>query len=221
MNSANEYRRAEQGSASGVFLVLTTLGFILATAFGIWAFVGMQENKTNLDKKIAAASEVAVQKAESEKDAEFAELEKNPFRKYTGSQTYGTLSFDFPKSWNAFVEEKERDVLLNFYAHPGVIPGLGDNVNFAFRGQIVNTPYQKKLAEYEKLQKNADVTIEPYRLPLVDEVLGVIIKGKIAKDKQGQLVLVPQRDKSFIFWTESPEYVTDFGKILETLTFVP
>lgn len=219
--STTAYKHAEQGSASGLFLVIMTLGFVFATAFGIWAFVGMQENKTNLDKKIAAATEVAVQKAESDKDAEFAELEKNPFRKYTGSQTYGTLTFEFPKSWNAYVEEKSRDVLLNFYAHPGVIPGLGDNVNFAFRTQIIDTPYQKKLDEFEKSQKNGDVTIEPYRLPKVDGVLGVMIKGKVSKDKQGQMVLVPQRDKTFMFWTESPEYAADFGKILETLTFIP
>lgn len=217
----NDYKRAQAGSASGVFLMVTTLGFILATAFGIWAFMGMQENKTNLDKKIAAATEVAVQKAESEKEAEFAELEKNPFRKYTGSQTYGTLTFEFPKNWNAFVEENSRTALLDFYAHPGVIPGLGENVNFAYRTQIVDVPYQKKVTEFEKLQEQGDVTIEPYRLPLVDGVLGIIVKGKITKEKQGSMVLVPQRDKTFIFWTESEEFLTDFGKILETLTFIP
>lgn len=217
----NDYKRAQAGSAAGVFLVFMTLGFILSTAFGIWAFVGMQDNKTNLDKKVAAATEVAVQKAESDKDAEFAELEKNPFRKYTGSQTYGTLSFEFPKSWNAYVEEKERDILLNFYAHPGVIPGLGDNVNFAFRAEIIDTSYQKKLQDYERLQKDNKVTVEPYRPKLVDGVLGVIVKGKVYKEKQGVLVVLPQRDKTFMFWTESPEYEADFTKILETLTFIP
>ena len=217
----NDYRRAQAGSAAGVFLFLMTIGFILATAFGIWAFIGMQDNKANLDKKIAAATEVAVQKAESEKDAQFAELEKNPFRKYTGSQTYGTLTFEFPKSWNAFVEEKDRDILLNFYAHPGVIPGLGDNVNFAFRAQIVDTSYQKKLADFERLQKDSKVTIEPYRPKLVAGVLGVVIKGAIAQNKQGQMVVLPQRDKTFIFWTESQEYMTDFDKIMETMSFIP
>lgn len=217
----NDYRREQAGSASGVFLMLTTLGFILATAFGIWAFMGMQENKTNLDKKIAAATEVAVQKAESEKEAEFAELEKNPFRKYTGSQTYGTLTFEFPKNWNAYVEENSRSALLDFYAHPGVIPGIGEKVNFAYRTQIVDVPYQKKATEYEKLQEQGDVTVEPYRLPLVDGVLGIIVKGKITREKQGSMVLVPQRDKTFIFWTESQEFEADFTKILETLTFIP
>lgn len=221
MSSSKDFRRAQAGSAAGVFLFIITLGFIASTAFGIWAFIGMQDNKNNLDKKIAAATEVAVQKAESDKDAQFAEEEKNPFRKYTGSQTYGTLTFEFPKSWNAYVEEKDRDILLNFYAHPGVIPGLADTVHFAYRTEIIDTPYQKKLQEFEKSQKDSGVTIEPYRPKLVDGVLGVIIKGKIFKDKQGEMVILPQRDKTFMFWTESPEYIGDFEKIMETMTFIP
>ncbi len=217
----NKTQPKEQGFASAIVVILLAVGFVSASAFGVWAFIGMQENQADVDKKIDAAVKVAVQKAETAKDAEFAELEKNPFRTYTGSQTYGTLTFDFPKNWNAFVEETSKTILMNFYAHPGVIPGLEKNVNFAFRAQIVDSPYQKEAAKYEAAQKSGKVTVTSFRPKLVESELGIQLKGEVVTGKQGMMVMLPQRDKTFMFWTESEEYVSDFTKIMDTMSFVP
>jgi len=215
-------RRKDEGSAAPLFLIIMTLGFVLSTAFGIWAFIGMQENQSTLDKKVAAATDVAVKEAESAKDVEFAEKEKSPFRTYSGSSTYGSLSFGFPKSWNVYaVNNSSSGVLLDFYGHPGLIPGLGKSVNFAFRSRILDKSYASEVSKLEKDAKSGKISVVAYRAPLVPSELGVFITGEVASSKQGVMVMLPQRDKTFVFWTESTEYVNDFNKIMETVTFIP
>jgi len=209
------------GSASGILLIFMTLGFVMSSALAVWAFIGAQENQTNLDSKVAAATEVAVQEAESAKEVEFIEREKTPFRSYAGSSTYGSLSFGFPKSWNVYAVESSSRNILDFYAHPGLIPGIGREVNFAFRVQIVDTSYDKEVSKLKSAVEKGTLTAVSYRPTLVSSELGVRLEGELSKDKVGALVLLPQRDKTFKIWTESVDYVADFDKILETLTFIP
>lgn len=211
----------EQGSVAGLLLVVMTIGFIIAGAFGVWAFAGMQANKTNLDQKIAKATEAAVAEAETKKEKEFTEREKNPYRNYRGSSTYGSLTFDFPKSWNVYAVEKTTGTLLDFYCHPGLIPGLEKDVNFAFRTQIVDTAYEKEADKMASLIKNGKVKAEPFRPEKVDSELGLRVTGEIVSGKKGVMILLPQRDKTIKMWTETEEYLTDFEKILESMTFEP
>lgn len=211
----------EQGFATGALLFIMTICFVLSLAFGVWAFIGMQDNQKKVDQKVAAATQVAVQQAESAKEAEFTERDKNPFRTYSGTPTYGSLTFDFPKSWNVFAEEKNSGTLLDFYAHPGLIPGLSKDVNFAFRTQILDTSYDKEAKKFESQVKSGKVSIDPMRPELVPSELGVYIKGEVVSGKKGAMVLLPQRDKTFKIWTESEEYLEDFDKIIATIYFIP
>lgn len=217
----NTSRVREDGSASSLLLVVMMLAFVVSTAFGVWAFIGRQEKDDQLEQKIAAATVVAVQEAETAKEAEFAEREKNPFRSYAGSPTYGSLKFDFPKNWNVYAVDKDSGTILDFYAQPGIIPGLGNEVNFAFRVQIIDKPYQEVVSKLESAVKKGSITTAPYRAPLVPSELGLLVRGEVVKGKQGIQVFLPQRDKTFVLWTESEEFIDDFQKVMETLTFVP
>lgn len=217
----NRRHTTDQGSAAVVLLIVMTLGFVLASAFGVWAFIGMNENQRNLDRKIEAATTVAVKQAESAKEAEFTEREKSPFRSYSGSSTFGSLSFKFPKSWNVYAEEGKSSTLLDFYAHPGLVPGLDREINFAFRAQILDSRYEKEADKFQSLVKSSKVTVEPFRPELLSSELGILVEGEVVTNKKGVMILLPQRDKTFKLWTESEEYVEDFAEIIKTVTFVP
>jgi hypothetical protein len=203
-----------------IIAVVMTLLFISAAAFGIWAFIGMVDNQTDLDAKIATASEVAVQKAETDKEAEFAEREKNPFKTYTGSATYGSLSFDYPKNWSAIAEESNSATVLDLYAHPGVIPGL-DDTRFAFRAQIVDKEYATELKSFDSKAERGTVKVRAFKLDKVPDQLGVLIEGEIDTGVQGTLILLPQRDKTIRLYSEAEEYKNDFAKIIDSVTFEP
>lgn len=211
----------KQSHVSFAVAILMTVLFVCSLGFGAWAFMGMQENQSNLDQKIEAASAKAVKEAEAAKDAEFAETEKDPYRTYTGTSTYGSLSFDFPKTWSVYQEEQSSGTVLDYYAHPFIIKGKSKDNSFAFRVQVVETAYDKEVTKFDVQLKKGSVTAAAYRLAKVPEQLGARLTGEIMNEKQGVLVLLPLRDKTIKIWTESKDYLADFDKVLDTMTFIP
>lgn len=204
-----------------VAVVLLGIGLVGAVAFGVWAFIGMQENKSDLDAKIEAASAVAVEKAETAKETEFAEREKDPFASYSGSATYGSLGFRYPKTWSVYAEEKPSGTVLDLYAHPRAVAGISKENSYALRVQILSSQYASEAAKIQRLVDRGSAAVTAFRAKNVPDVLGLRATGEIVSGKQGAMVMLPQRDKTFVLWTEQPDFVGDFDKVIESLTFVP
>ncbi|MCA9324296.1 hypothetical protein KC992_04320 [Candidatus Saccharibacteria bacterium] len=221
MPSPKNLQLPKQSHTSLIVALLMSILFVCALGFGIWAFIGMQENKTNLDAKIEAAADVAVKNAEQAKEAEFAEREKDPFKTYTGSATYGSLTFEYPRTWSVYTEEKDSGTLLDFYAHPNVVNGTDKSISSAFRVQILSSDYATEAEKVQKSGEKGEVSITAFRPEKTPSALGLKATGAIIKDKQGVMVLLPQRDKTLKIWTESADYVNDFERVIKTLFFVP
>jgi hypothetical protein len=211
----------KQSHMSFFVAILMTILFVCSLGFGVWAYMGMQENQSNLDAKIEKASAAAVKEAEAAKDAAFAEEEKDPYRTYTGTSTYGSLTYDFPKTWSVYQVEKTSGTVLDYYGHPFIVKGTGKENSFAFRVQVVETSYDKELAKFDAQIKKGTVTASAFRLARVPDQLGSRLTGEIITEKQGVLVLLPLRDKTIKIWTESTDYVGDFDQVLETVSFNP
>ena len=204
-----------------VAIILGVL-LVLMSAIDIWAFIGMQENKSNLDAKIVQASAVAVEAAEKAKEVEFTEREKSPYKSYTGPETYGSVTFEYPKSWSVSADEaKSGTTALNIFAHPTILPSLTSSRPLAFRLQIVEASYEKSLASYNAAAKSGAVTIAAFSPEKLPQEVGVKISGQIVKERSGVLVMLPLRDKTIQLWTESNEFVPDLETLLKTLTYQP
>jgi hypothetical protein len=211
----------ESHSFSIILAFVFAFLFIASTIFAIWAFMGRQDYKNNVDIKIADASAVAVLEAESAKDAEFIEKEKSPVRTYKGPSTYGAVTFDHPKTWSVYAEESTQGTVLNLYAFPGVIPGIKPDQAYALRLEISDQNYD---TEVENMTRNtqAVLTYSAYRPEKVPSVLGLRIDGEIEREVQGSMVLLPLRDRTIKIYTEIPQFVADFNNIiLPSITFVP
>jgi len=206
---------------SFIVAVIMTVGFVLALVFGIWAFVGMVQNKTNLDEKIEKANAEAVEDAEAAKEIEFTEREKSPFKTYAGSPTFGSLTFDYPRSWSVYLQESTDGTILDFYGHPNFIPGLKGETKFAFRAQILSNTYDDEVKKFQKSAESGTVVVSSFVPNKLADQLGVRITGSIDKNTTGVIVLLPLRDKTYKFWTESTDYVADFDKVMDSLSFVP
>lgn len=211
----------KQSRKSFFVAILMTILFLGALGFALWAFAGMQENQSNLDEKIAAASAIAVEKAEAAKEADFAEREKNPFRQYAGPAQFGSVTFSYPKTWSMYLEQAEKGTVLDLYAQPNQIVGLGSENSFAFRVQILSTSYDREAEKIQKLAEDGKATVTAFRPVNVPSELGLRAVGEVDNKKQGVLVLLPQRDKTIKIWTESTDYSGDFDAIIASLTFVP
>lgn len=204
-------------------LVVVTLLFIGALGFGFYAFSGMQDYKTNSDKKVALAVTAAKEAEASSKDKEYAEKEKSPYKTYLGPATYGALSITYPKTWSAFVTETSSGGSpVDGYMHPNFVPGTQSGTAFALRFQVLSQSYANEVKKFESLTKSGKVKVSPYKLPKVPGVTGIRVEGQINPTQQGVMIILPLRDKTIEVSTQSTQFVGDLdGIILANLVFQP
>jgi len=218
-----KYAGEERGSVAMVVTVVMLVVLLLAAVgFGVWAFMGRQDYKNNVDSKIKAAVQDNSKAVRAQDAKEYAEAAKNPLKTYTGPEAYGSVTLQYPRTWSAYVVTGSGQP-LDAYFNPDVVPSISDQKSvFALRVQVVATAYSQSVAPYKNLQKQGKVTVSPYALPTVSSVVGVRIDGQIAPTKQGSLVILPVRDKTLKLWIESNQFAADFNNtILPKAGFSP
>jgi hypothetical protein len=192
--------------------------------FAYWAYSGRQDYKDNVDAKVATAVASAKQEEGKLKDAQFAEAEKNPLKTYVGPSAYGSVTVQYPKTWSAYVADTDDTTpFVDGYFQPNVVPDISaQSSSFALRIQVVQNSYDSVLQTFQAQLKQGKVTVQPYALPKLPKTVGSRLSGAIAQDKQGDMVLLPLRDKTLKIWTESASFKSDFDNIiLKNLSFSP
>ncbi|HEY1835772.1 MAG TPA: hypothetical protein VGG13_03045 [Candidatus Saccharimonadales bacterium] len=226
--SAEGVKSSERGQMNVLLvpLILVSLVLIGVAYFGYWAYEGRQDYKNNVDQKVAAATQVSNQQLTVKLNAQFAQEEKNPLKTYAGPSPFGSVQFKYPKTWSAYVDvDSTSDTPVDGYFYPDVVPATGaddtstSSTNFALRIQVLEQDYSTTLQNY---QSQGGVTINPFRMPKVPSVVGVMITGQIQSSKTGTLIVLPLRTATLEVWTESPQFLQDLTKtILPSFTFSP
>lgn len=205
-------------------LVIAIVFLITAIGFSIWAYMGMQDYKLNVQPKIDQAVAIAEEKTKTAKEAEFVEREKVPTRTYKAGQTAGSLVITYPKTWSAYVEESDKgSELVNGYFHPSYVPAAASGTDFALRVEVVSRSYDQELQQLESKAKSGKVRISAYKAPKMPEgLVGARIDGEINTGQQDSMVMFPLRDKTIKVSTESAQFLGDFNNIvLANLIFEP
>lgn len=205
-----------------VSLIVSLVFLAAAGGFGVWAYLERQDYKYNSDQKAAEAAEESAAAQQVEDEARFVEEEKYPLKPYVGLSQFGSVRLEYPKTWSGYVINKgSGQTPISWYMHPNVVPDVSSNI-FALRVEVVDTPYSDSVSGFDNDAEKGAVTVKPYKLPKVDTVVGSRVDGEINRDIQGSLILLPLRNMTLKIWTESPDYVADFDKIvLPTITFSP
>ncbi len=204
--------------------ILAVLFLMGAIGFAIWAYMGMQDYKSNVQPKIDQAVAIAEEKTKTAKDAEFVEKEKSPVRTYKAPQTAGSLVITYPKTWSAFVEESDKNnELVNGYFHPSYVPAAESGTDFALRVEVVSQAYDQVLKQFEGKVKTGKLKISAYKAPkMAASSVGARVDGEINTGQQDSMVIFPLRDKTIMISTESAQFLGDFNDIvLANLTFEP
>jgi hypothetical protein len=219
---------SQQGYIDTLLIPLIVVGVLLITAigFGGWAYSSRSDYKNNAEKKIAdavAATTQATQKADA---AQYAEEAKSPLKTHVGPESFGSVSVQYPKTWSVYVIENTSNsggTPMNNYYSPDVVSNVATQSNaYALRVQILQVSYNSAMAQFSGLVAAKKVTVSPYNLPKVPNVIGSRIDGQIAANKQGSMIILPLRNMALQISTEAPVYLDDFNKtILPNLTFSP
>lgn len=221
--------RSEGGSVASV-AVMAFLGLALfgALAFGLWANSQKSTYKNNLDTKISAAVSEALAKQEKELSDKYTQEAKKPSKVFKGPVTYGSISFEYPKSWSAYVDLSSSSQPINAYFHPNEVPGINGQTkaHYALRVELVDNLYSDVIGQLGGGIKEGKITANafvPEKLRSTSNVQpGTRFDGEITQDVSGAMVAIQTRDKTLKIYTESKDYLNDFNNVvLPSLTFAP
>jgi hypothetical protein len=212
-------RTHELGMVHPVFVTAVGLSIttVVLAVFGVWAFLNYQDQKNNVDAKVAAAVADA-KRAQSEADqVTFAEQEKQPTRKITGPTDLGQVTFAYPKTWSVYIDHDGAGNSYEAYFYPQVVPPLTSNTPYALRTSIVNNKYESVLAGFSDRTKTGALKASPITVAGVD---GMRLDGAFTNAVRGSMVLFKIRDKTLEVYTQAESFKGDFDSIvLKSLEF--
>lgn len=219
--------KAQAGSVATIILIgVLSVVLIASIGFGYWAYSGRQDYKNNSDKKSAAAVAAAKDAQKAELQKVFDEQAKLPYKTYTGSSTYGSINFNYPKTWSGYVDEASSNEPINGYFHPNIVPGVQSKAAFALRIELVDMAYADVVSDHTSQVQDgtakAVAYIPPKMVGVANVQPGVRVDGAIASDQQGSMVIVKVRDKTLQIYTLGGDFINDFNNVvLPSLTFAP
>lgn len=226
-NAPTVLPKNKRSLSSLVPMIALSVLLLASIGFGVWAFMGMQDYKNNSDQKSAAAVAVALEEQKTKLDGEYAEKSKQPFETYTGKSEAGSVTFNYPRTWSAYVVEQSEGQQVNGYLHPGFVPATNNSsLAFALRVEVIDQDYPSVVKQFESSVKSGKVTLAPFSAAKVPAGLGSIITGQILPSRTnvvGTLVVLPIRDKTLKLWTESNSaFGADFtNTVLPSLSYIP
>jgi hypothetical protein len=198
----------------GVVFIVLSVGL---GAFATWSFMGYLEYKGDTDIKV----EVAVAEAKKEQadvlEAEFNEREKEPNREFVGPDDYGSVTFQYPKTWSVAVyKDAAKGGVYEAYLNPASVPPAGNAQQFALRVTIDTRDYDKVVSSYESLVKKGDLKTS---IVSVGEHNGTRLDGLFNNDIRGSAVVFKIRDKTLTLRTDANTFMDDFNALVKTLSF--
>lgn len=185
--------------------------------FGIWAFLNYQDQKNNVDAKVAVAVAAAKEEQLKTDQASFAEQEKLPTRQIVGPSDLGQVTLSYPKTWSVYVDKDGTGNTYEAYFYPLVVPPLSSNTPYALRISVLNASYENTLASYNDRLKSGALKASPVTIAGVD---GMRLDGAFSDKIRGSMVLFKIRDKTLEVYTQSTTFQTDFDNtVLPSLVF--
>lgn len=202
-------------SAVVVLLVL----FLGAGSAAIWAYSHYKQASTNVDSQIADAKAQAIRDQKSEDETNFLNREKQPNKQFVGPDNYGRVTFNYPKTWSAYVasDGDTSGQTYQAYLNPGVVPPAnGSDSVFALRVTIQQIDYSQALSQYQSKIKSGDLKSSSVSVNGHD---GTRFDGKLTEDLRGSTVLFQIRDKVLILQTDANTFLPDYNAIIASVDF--
>ena len=218
----NELSKDQRGISNSLTIPLIGIGIL---AFGllastIYLFTELDGAKNERDEFATAQVEKASDSFEKDIEAKYFQKEKEPFLDFDGPELLGGITFKYPKTWSVMVEQSVSDnEQINAYLHPGIIRFDDESSrSYALRMQLIKDTYSAALEPYIDLVKEGKLKSKAV---VFNGTEGVRLDGQLSEEDRGSMVILPLRDKTMKFWTESPDFIDDYNTILETFLFNP
>ncbi len=216
-----------RGSVSPLILVSVALGVLLlgSLIFGFGQMGKVGDYKTNMQSKVDEEVKKQSDLIAQNKQAEFDEKEKAPYKFWTSPTQYGSIRIGFPKTWSSYINLDTSSSAgsrssIDFYAHPDYVPATNTkDQRYALRMTLQNDDYNKILDGYRRDSSKNGTKISTIQN---SGVSGIKVEGLIDNKVTGTVAIFQIREKVLTIWTESVDYQPDFENIvLKNLSFIP
>ena len=201
-------------------IVLVLVSIVAVTFIGlfVWKYLEWDSVRTDVDGQIDAAVAIAVAENTTKLEAEFTEREKYPYKTFTGPSDYGSLSFEYPKTWNVYID---KDALnggdFEAYMNPGEVQPVSNTTINALRITIKDAPFDNAVRTYENYVKNGKLTLTTRN---VGSAVANVYTGELPNGIHGILTAFKLRDKTVFLQTDAELFASEYYKLLDTVTFV-
>jgi hypothetical protein len=176
------------------------------------------ELKNNADSE----KEIAV--AEAKKDQQeidnlkFEDQLKLPNNPFTGPSDYGSLSFEYPKTWSVYVESDglNNSDFVSYFAPSQINPVGSEDSRYALRFSILNRQFNDVVKDYERLASDNGLSQSTFNGDN-NRISGIRYEGSISDEIDGVVIVTKVNDKTAIFQTDAKVYMDDFNKLISSL----
>ena len=202
-------------------IIMIFLGLVAVTFIGlfIWMLIKWRTAYDDVESQVDAAVATAVNEEGTRLEAEFAEKEKYPYKTFAGPADYGELSFEYPKTWSAYVaKDAASGGDYEAYLNPDVVPPVTSNALFSLRVTIKDSSFEKVTKTYESNIKNNKLTLTVR--PVGGENANIYTgELPISAKPQGIAAVFKIRDKTAIVQTDAMIFQEDFYRILDSIKY--
>lgn len=201
-------------------IVLIATSLIAATFIGLffWAFVQWNEAKTDVQGQVDEAVAIAVEENATALETEFAERERYPFNTFTGPADYGSLSFEYPRTWSVYIEnDAVNGGDFTAYLNPGQVSPVSNTTINALRVSIRDRSFDNVARTYENYLNRGTLSLSVQTLNGGESAN--IYRGELPNALRGSVAIFRIRDKTAILQTDAEIFESDFQTILKSVTF--
>lgn len=202
-------------------ILLIVVGLVALTFIGlfIWMLTKWQTAYDDVQGQIDTAVATAVNEEATRLETEFTEREKYPYKKFAGPADYGELSFEYPKTWSAYVaKDASSGGDYEAYLNPDVVPPIANNTIVSLRVTIKDSSIEQVLKTYESNIKSNKLTLTVR--PVGGENANIYTGEQPGGGRpQGIAAVFKLRDKTVILQTDAMIFQEDFYKILDSVSY--
>lgn len=221
-----ETGRGSSGLLKTVTIIILSLALVTFVGLFVWMFVRYNEASTDLEGKLEVARTEAAN-AQEEKDYEaYQEEAKNPYQSFTGPTDYGSLSFQYPKTWSLYVADDASDGRdYRAFFNPGQVDKIDEQTTIhALRVTIKDESYDDVVKSYQTYVERQEkgLSAKSVQIGVDGAITANLYTGTLpdTEDLTGHIIVFKIRDKAVIMQTDSLLFEGEFDKILSTVTFV-
>lgn len=201
-----------------IILIVACLIAVTFIGLFIWKYLEWDSIKTDVDGQVDAAVAMAVSENTTKLENEFLEREKYPYKTFSGPADYGSVSFEFPKTWNTYIAlDAVNGGNFEAYLNPGEVQPVSQQTINALRVQILNQTFENTARNYDGLVKNNQLTVTTRT---IGNTVANVYVGTLPSGLRGIVTIFKVRDKTVLLQTDAELFAEEYYRLLDTVTFV-